>query len=297
MEPKGVIFNIQRYSLHDGNGIRTNIFFKGCPLRCKWCSNPESQKYYPEMSFREEDCMGCDKCYAVCETHALTPRRWDRSLCIGCGKCETVCPTGAREMMGKSMSADEVVKEVIRDRQFYRQSGGGVTFSGGEPLTQDDFAEQLAIRLKENYLHIAVETCGFVEWPKARKVLFHVDQILFDIKHMNAAKHREMTGAGNELILQNAEHAANLGKDMIVRVPVIGGYNADEENIEKTAQFSKKIGIKELHLLPYHRFGEAKYKKMHMVYECDDAYTPDDQTMEHLKNIVSSYGIITRIGG
>ncbi len=297
MGPEGVIFNIQRYSLHDGDGIRTNIFFKGCPLRCKWCANPESQKYYPEMSFHADNCMGCGKCYDVCETHALTLKRWDRNLCTGCGKCEFVCPTGAREMMGKTMSVEEVVEEVMRDRIFYEASGGGVTFSGGEPLSQDEFLEALATRLKDNFIHLSVETCGFVEWEKARRILMYMDQVLYDIKHMDSDKHRSITGAGNELILQNAEKAAKLGKEMIVRIPVIGGYNADVKNIGKTAKYAKSIGVNAIHLLPYHRFGEPKYKKMNMEYECADAYAPDEEEMEQLKKLVESYGLQVQIGG
>lgn len=297
MEPTGMIFNIQRYSLHDGDGIRTNIFMKGCPLKCKWCSNPESQNYFPEMSLVADNCMGCGHCYKVCETKALTPDAWNRTLCTGCGKCEFICPTGAREIMGKRMSVEEVTQEVMKDHPFYQTSDGGVTFSGGEPLTQSEFLEQLAIRLKGNFIHLAVETCGQFDWEKGKKVLDYVDQILFDIKHMDSATHKELTGLGNETILENARKAAQLKKDMIVRLPVIGGYNSDDENIKKTAAFAKEIGVKEMHLLPYHRFGESKYKKMHMVYDCDDAYTPDDQEMQRLKGLAEGYGLTVRIGG
>ena len=170
----GMVFNIQRYSLHDGNGIRTNIFMKGCPLRCKWCANPESQNYNPEMSFTQDQCIGCGHCYKVCKTGALKPEKWNRSLCTGCASCEFVCPTGAREMMGKRMTVEDVTKEVMKDHPFFRTSDGGVTFSGGEPLSQSEFLEALAIRLKENFLHLAIETCGYEKWEKAVKVLVHV---------------------------------------------------------------------------------------------------------------------------
>lgn len=295
---RGNIFNVQKYSVHDGKGIRTIVFFKGCPLRCEWCSNPESQNIYPEIMFTDASCCQCGSCYRVCETGAIRTDsvKWLKNKCTLCKKCVEVCPTEARTVAGTYMTVDEVREQVMQDSVFYRTSGGGVTFSGGEPLMQSEFAAELARSLKKDYVRLAIETTGYAPWERAEKVFLLMDEILYDIKHMNSEIHKQLTGVGNEIILANARKAAGLGKNFIVRVPVIGGKNSDRESIYRIGVFAEKIGAKEVHLLPYHRFGESKYKKIGREYTCE-AYTPDDGEMQRLKASVEESGIQCRIGG
>ena len=297
MAETGTIFNIQRYSLHDGDGIRTNVFFKGCPMYCKWCSNPESQKYYPEVSITESNCIGCGYCRDACPSGALGQKAWDEKKCTFCRECESACPTGALKLLGKSMTVAEVVEEVTKDLPFYRASGGGVTFTGGEPIAQSLFAEALAKKLKELYIHLAIETSGYAPWEDLERVVLNADQILYDIKHMDPAVHQIWTGVENVVILDNAEKVAKLGKDLIIRLPVIGGINDDHDNVNKTALFAKQIGVREIHFLPYHRFGEVKYKKLNKEYDCDTFFTPKDDRIQLLKNTVEGYGLKVSIGG
>jgi pyruvate formate lyase activating enzyme len=291
------LFNIQRYSVHDGRGIRTTVFLKGCPLRCAWCSNPESQRFGFENTFTPSTCIGCNRCVTACPTGALSAiDSFDPAKCTDCFECEQACPTASRKIIGRDWQIDDVVDEALKDSAFYKTSGGGVTLSGGEPLAQPAAALELAKALKRAGLHLAIETCGHAKWSDVEAVLSHCDQILFDLKMMDSAKHKEFTGVGNELILENVRKAAQLNKELIIRVPVIGGYNNDPENIRATAQFAAEIGAAELHLLPFHRFGENKYKKSGMEYHCT-AHTPSDSEMNNLLQIVQSYKISAKIGG
>lgn len=293
---KGLIFNIQRYSLHDGKGIRTIVFFKGCPLACRWCSNPESQSYKPQMVFSQNNCIACGECSEVCKNGAFKDGAWDIQKCMHCGACAENCPTAARELAGKWMSVEQIVNEVVKDWAFYQSSNGGVTFSGGEPLVQAKFAEQLAKKLKSLYVDLTIETCGYASWDNAKRVLRYMDSILYDIKLMDTEKHLAYTGVGNTLILGNARKAAALGKKMIIRIPVIGGVNDDDENIRQTALFALEIGVDEIHLLPYHRYGESKYHKLGLEYAFE-AYTPSDEQMARLVDIVKAHGIHAKTGG
>lgn len=298
METKGNVFNIQKYSVHDGKGIRTIVFLKGCPLRCEWCSNPESQNVFPEIMLSADACCGCGSCFKVCETGAIRSGtiRWEREKCRMCGQCTKVCPTEARTVAGTMMTVEEVREQVLQDSIFYRTSGGGVTFSGGEPLMQSAFVSELAANLKKDYIRLAIETTGYAEWKAAESVFRLMDEILYDIKHMDDECHRKLTGVSNRRILENAEKAGDLNVPITIRVPVIGGKNSDEDNIRKTAVFARKIGAVEMNLLPYHRYGESKYKKIGREYTCD-AYTPDDEEMDRLKRLVESEGVRCRIGG
>lgn len=294
---KGMIFNIQRYSVHDGYGIRTNVFFKGCPLACKWCANPESQRFYSENTITPSSCMGCMGCVQVCPTQCVTLTSWDRARCTDCRKCEQVCPTGSRKFIGQEMTVAQVAEEVLKDSAFYTASGGGATLTGGEPLAQADFAARLARELRLSGLHLAIETCGYAPWEKARPVLEQMDQILYDIKAMDSARHQAYTGVDNTLILENARKAAALGKELVIRVPTVGGYNSDVDNILATARFGAGIGASALHLLPYHRYGENKYGKVGMTYEAGDAVTPTDGEMEELRDLAAAQGIRVQVGG
>lgn len=292
----GTVFNIQRYSLHDGPGIRTVVFLKGCPLSCEWCCNPESIDPGPRIVFNEQKCLGDGRCLSVCPTGARSSKGYCVEKCAFCGKCVDACPSGALELIGRKMSVKEVVEEVEKDRLFYESSGGGVTLSGGEVLVQREFAVRLMGELKKQYLHIAIETCGYAQWPHVEEVVDLCDLVLYDLKHMNSDIHKRFTGVPNELILENAVKIARKEKDLVFRVPLIGDINTDPENIESVARFTVEAGVKEVHLLPYHRFGESKYKKLGRSYTVR-AFTPDKETINSLRGILESHGIVVKVGG
>ena len=286
---KGVIFNIQRYSIHDGPGIRTTVFLKGCPLSCFWCQNPESQTKKPEIFLDKSKCILCGRCVAICPTGATSlleeSSAIDRSICIGCGKCAEVCPNETRRVIGKFMTVDEVVSEALRDTKFYENSGGGITLSGGDPLAQPNFALSIMQRCKNEGLHVTLDTCGYAPWTTMEKLLKYVDLVLFDIKVMDAAKHHEAIGKNNRVILMNAKRVAKL-KPMRVRIPVIAGFNDSLEEVRKIAHFTKnELGLVDIDLLPYNKMGEVKYEYL------DRSYIPleakDDSHMQALESVVS----------
>lgn len=293
---KGIVFNIQRYSLHDGGGIRTLVFLKGCPLTCEWCSNPESQATKPQLIFTQDKCMGCGKCVDICPTGARKGAEAHTAQCTLCGECVKVCPTGSLEIVGREMYAQEIIQEIEKDREFYETSNGGVTISGGEPLVQWEFTAELIKELKQRYYHVAIETCGYAQWEQVEKVVSLCDLILYDIKHMDSELHKKYIGVPNELILQNAGKIAQKNLNIVFRIPLLGGINDDENNITKVAKFAQRIGVKEVHLLPYHRFGEGKYKKLNREYTCK-ATTPSQERIDHLKQILESSGITVKVGG
>lgn len=248
--PKAMIFDIQRNSYVDGPGIRTTVFFKGCNLRCKWCHNPESQSFEKQMMFYKDKCTGCGKCREVCPNHL--------KKCDFCGKCELYCPAEARKICGREYTSDEVLAEVIKDKAFYDNSGGGVTFSGGECMLQLDFLCEILKKCKSEGIHTAVDTAGNVPWKSFEKILPFTDLFLYDIKAFGAELHRKGTGVSNELILENLKNLSGRA-DIIVRIPVIGGYNDNDEEIRQIADFLKQIKIIKAELLPYHAMGEHKY--------------------------------------
>ncbi|MEA4853708.1 MAG: glycyl-radical enzyme activating protein [Christensenella sp.] len=292
MKEKGVIFNIQKYSVNDGGGIRTIIFLKGCPLRCVWCSNPESQIIAPQVLFTATKCIGCGKCAVVCPNNALN----NPVVCTGCGKCVDVCYAGAREIYGKEMTVQQVLAEIEKDRVFYRNSGGGVTLSGGEALMQWEFASALASAVKKRYLNLAIETTGYAPFERAYEVLKFCDTILYDLKHMDSAIHQKYTGVSNALILDNARKLSELGKKVIYRIPLIGGINNDEINIRSVIDFAKETHVSTIHLLPYHEFGRAKYEKIGKRYACE-AYTPSDEQVQNIKEMMQKERLNVKIGG
>lgn len=270
----GVIFNTQKFSIHDGSGIRTLIFMKGCPLRCVWCSNPESQKPEPEITDVRTNCIGCGDCVPACPKNAVNPKTFeiDRSLCGVCGLCAKSCYAQAKKMTGRVVTIEEMVETAVKDQVIYRNSGGGVTVGGGEPLVQPDFVCELLKELRVRNIHTAIETCGFGSWTEAEKVFRQADQILFDLKSMDDKKHREYTGVSSETILHNAEKAAASGGSVLFRIPVIPDIN-DGDNIRKTGEFVRRLQDEnskvQLELLPYHNFGKDKYKWLGRDYELE----------------------------
>ena len=299
----GAIFNIQRYSIHDGPGIRTTAFLKGCPLRCLWCQNPESQIMRPEIFFVSENCTGCGACAEVCPQGAIEVlqgcSRTDRALCIGCGKCTEVCPNEARNLMGRSQTAQQVFQELAADEIFYQRSGGGVTLSGGEPLAQPEFATEVLRLCKGASIHTALDTCGYAPWETMRQVLEYVDLVLYDFKHMDPQQHETYTGASNEVILENAKRIQQLGIPMLARVPVIPGFNDTAENLSATARFiATELGDSiRVHLLPYHRLGETKHERMEQPGKAIAAESPSDEQMEQMREVYESFGLEVYLGG
>lgn len=258
-----MITDIQRYSVHDGPGIRTIVFFKGCPLRCKWCHNPETFSLMPEIIYEKSDCIGCGRCIEVCTAHAVSLKDGalitDREKCTNCGECALVCPSKARRMVGDILTIEDVIGRVKRDRVFYKNSGGGVTLSGGEVTMQSIFAQKLLLKLKGMSIHTAIETCAYASPENFRRVAFAADLILFDFKHPDPEKHRQYTGVDNVLIHQNLLDAIAAGKKVIARYPLIPGVNDSMQDVEATGAFCKSAGIEEIHLLPFHQNGETKW--------------------------------------
>ncbi|EHL2367142.1 glycyl-radical enzyme activating protein [Escherichia coli] len=299
-ETEGVIFNIQRYSLHDGPGIRTIPFLKGCPLSCKWCSNPESQRPQPELLFKKNDCIRCGKCIDTCPQQALsTTNAWfiDRERCIQCGKCTEVCPTRALEMKGKRMSVAAVMHELEKDESLYRRSGGGITLSGGEPLAQPEFARELLKACKARGWHTAIETAGFTTKSVIDEVFPYVDLALTDIKAIDPEIHKRNTGVNNSVILENLLRISFLTK-VVVRIPVIPGVNDHPQEIHNIAEFARLMqNVNTIHLLPYHNFGENKYNLLGRQYPMGDVKSIEEEKMEVLKATVESLGFNCYIGG
>ncbi|MBW8381912.1 MAG: glycyl-radical enzyme activating protein, partial [Youngiibacter sp.] len=280
-----------------GPGVRTSVFFKGCPLSCLWCQNPESNKIRPQLMYDRDTCIGCGKCIVACPRNAISTDdmkvRTDRSICIGCGECVSVCPTKSRSIMGRSMTSDEVYSEVAKDSLFYRNSGGGVTLTGGEVLYQSGFAKDILRKCMDNNIHTAIETCGFASWKAFSEVLPYVDLVIYDLKHMDTYEHKKGTGAGNEQILDNlARISAEMSIPVIVRTPIIPGYNDTEENAHRMAKFiSEKVRTcQEVNLLPYHNLGDGKKSQLEEKLSFSSK-PPGIDELERLKSIIRSYGI------
>lgn len=300
---RGTVFNIQHFCIHDGPGIRTNVFVKGCPLRCQWCANPESQLRLPQLMYLEDRCVGCGECMAVCEKGAVTWRgtrggrvRTDRKRCVSCGACVEKCPVKAREITGRTVTAGEVFREVEGDRLFYGNDGG-VTVTGGEALAQPEFTAAVVTLCHRAGITTAVETCGAAPWSVMEPVLRETDTVLYDIKQMDSALHREFTGVGNEQILENLERISNETACAIwVRCPVVPGCNDTEENFHALGRFllGKNIRCQEVHLLPYHNLGVGKRQELEPEGEGFVSRTPTEEEMERLRDIVRNYGFTVK---
>lgn len=296
------ITDIQRFCIHDGPGIRTTVFFQGCPLRCVWCQNPECQTAKRRLRFTVSRCIGCGACAEVCPkgAHGLgeDSHELDRGRCEVCGRCVEACPTGALGLAGEERMPGEIMEIVRRDRAFYEASGGGVTLSGGEPLAQAEGARELLGLAWQEGIHTAVETCGCVAWEVVESVMELVDLWLYDVKHVDAEAHRAMTGRGNEAILSNLDRLLAEGAEAIVRVPVVPGYNDGEGLIAGLEGWLRaRPQVSEVHLMPYNRLAESKYGGLGMEYALEGLETPTEEEMEGAKVRLERVGVRVRIGG
>lgn len=298
------VINIQRYSIHDGDGIRTTVFFKGCHLSCWWCHNPESQRYTPELLMNQDRCGGCGACEAACPQNAIQLKNGksetDRLRCTHCESCLDRCLNNAREIAGKQYTVDELLKEIEKDQVFYEQSGGGVTLSGGEVMSQNmDYIEALLKKLKRRGYHIAIDTCGYAPYENFERVLPYADLFLYDIKLMDAQKHKKYIGQDNKLILDNLKRISEQGAGIYIRLPTIGGVNADTESMEEIIQFLKKnVAVRQVNLLPYHNTGSGKYEKLGLDYPGKEFTCPSQEEMEQFRQQFRASGFQNvKIGG
>lgn len=298
----GTIFNIQKFSIHDGPGIRTTVFMKGCPLRCRWCSNAESMNPEPEIGIIRENCNLCGKCADICPENAISINNnsivFDRAKCTACGECVGICAPGALTVYGKTVTVEDIFNEVNKDRAFFEGSSGGVTASGGEPLQQADFVTALFKMCQEAGIGTCLDTSGCVPSEQLEKVLPFTDYVLYDIKLIDNEQHKNYTKMTNELILHNAKVVAESGAEILCRIPLIKGVNDSESNISETARFLKTLGKDiGIELLPYHRLGTAKYKTLDRAYPGEAFLTPSDEEIEAVRKIFEEYSVPCITGG
>jgi pyruvate formate lyase activating enzyme len=298
----GTIFNIMRYAINDGPGIRTSVFLKGCPLECWWCHNPEGMTGRPEVAYRVERCILCGDCVEVCPNGALhradTHVERDPDLCAACGTCADHCLTGARETVGREISVDDLLIEILKDRVFYDESGGGVTFSGGEPLLQTEFLAAMVKVCREHGVHTAIETSGYTSPANLELVMNDTDLFLFDLKLIDDGMHRRHTGVSNRIILRNLAALAGRRKAVIVRIPVIAGVNDDAASIGAIGAFVGGLdGIREVHLLPGHERAGAKYRSLGRDFQMTGVHRPDDQCIRAAAAQLAACGLSVTIGG
>ena len=296
MSTSALIANIQGYSIHDGPGIRTVVFLKGCPLRCRWCANPENLRDAVRTGFLANLCKHCGRCAKACTKGAILPdadKRIDRSKCDECCDCVEACFYGALVRYGKPMTTEETYRKVRRDKMFYDTSGGGVTVSGGEPLTHPEFVAELFSLCKGEGISTCAETCGCVPRSALEKVLPLTDAFYFDLKLMDSEKHREYTGQGNETILENARFLAESGANLLFRQPLIPGVNSQEENVLATADFIKSLGRADLalQLIPYHRMGASKYAALDIPYTLEELKPMAPEEVEAVRALYEARGV------
>ena len=286
---RGIVFHIQRASTSDGPGVRTTVFLKGCSNTCAWCHNPESIRRTPQLQVYLDRCIGCGRCVTVCPHDAQhldeTGRRYDRDQCIGCGLCAAECFAGGLEISGREMAVDEVVAEVVKDEPYYRHSGGGVTFSGGDPVLQTEFLRQLLIACRERGLHTAVDTAGHYPWARLESLLPHVDLVMYDLKAMDPDVHRRVIGNDGRVIRDNLRRLGASGVPFLVRTPVVGGVNDSETEIEAAARFLSPFDhLVHYELLPYHALGDAKLESLGLTPQ--PAFTtPDAERLQQLADV------------
>lgn len=292
------IFDIQRFSYHDGPGIRTVVFLKGCNMRCLWCQNPESQSPAPEIFYFEHLCIGCGKCLQVCPhgCHRIEngQKIFVQEKCTACGRCAELCYAGALQLAGGEVEIEDILRIVRRDIPFYEISRGGVTLSGGEPFLQAEASLKLLQACKEEGIHTAVETAGNVEWAVIERCLPYIDCLMYDLKTLDERRHQEMCGTTNKRIIQNLQRLNGKNIELIVRIPVIPGFNDDEEMIRDIAKAVKKISnLQYVELLPFHKLGINKYRALGLRYQAEDWKEPGKEQMEALRAVLASEGVKT----
>ncbi|HEY43827.1 MAG TPA: glycyl-radical enzyme activating protein [Anaerolineae bacterium] len=298
----GLVSRIQRYSIKDGPGIRTTVFIKGCSMRCEWCCNPELINPHQEILKDHKVCIHCGECFFTCPEDAIYEDHDEyvinHAVCTACGICVEVCPAGAYELIGRSMSVDELVAELMKDRIFYEVSGGGVTFSGGEPTLQHRFVRRVAQELKGDQIHVTLDTCGNVPWENLQSLMDVVDLVLYDIKLVNNDKHIQFTGTSNEVIMQNAKKLSDAGIPLIIRLPLLPGINDTTGEINEMANFIEKLeSVKQIDILPYHKLGMGKYQMLGREYQLERLEPPDRDQLEQLREIIQAHGFKVTIGG
>lgn len=299
MSETGLIFDIKKYSINDGPGIRTTVFFQGCPLACQWCHNPESQARTPVLMCRVNRCVLCGECVGVCQNNSISingTAATDRTACKTCGACADVCYNGAREISGYRANVEQVMSEVLRDMPFYESSSGGVTFSGGEPLMQHRFLLDLLHACREKELHTVLDTSGFAAWEVLDSLHDYVDLFLFDLKMMDDDRHIQYTGVSNKLILSNLKQLAESGSAIYIRIPLIPGINDDEENLRRSGEFIRALpNIVGVELMGYHDLAAAKYEALGMDYLLKETKAPNKLHLNQCAHILEQAGLQVKI--
>ena len=298
----GEIFDIKKYAIHDGPGIRTTVFFKGCPLSCWWCHNPESLGTVPQRLYRRERCIGCQECLTACSNGAIREfegqLQWAADACNYCRSCAKACPAEAVEFIGQTMTVDEIVTEITKDTLFYDQSNGGVTISGGEPLMQPSFLMELLDACGEKGIHRTVDTSGHADTQTLLETASRTDLFLYDLKHMDPEKHFRYTGVANDTILNNLKQLSQRGARIIIRLPVVPGINADEENIDRTGALAASLsGVMGINILPYHCAADTKYRNLGLQNKASDAQRPSEDVIASVARQLESYALEVKIGG
>ena len=303
-DPTGVVFRIARYSVHDGPGIRTTVFLKGCPLRCLWCHSPESQRRPPELLVHPDRCIGCGTCLTVCPHHAavrIDGRADGRSVpgpsCVACGTCVASCPQRARQVVGWRATVAQVLTEIEKDRSFYDESAGGVTFSGGEPLAQPGFLRALLAACRARDIRTAIETSGYAPRSAFAAIQPFVDLFLYDVKLMDDRRHRAATGVSNRRVLSNLQALVADGARPRLRIPLVPGVNDDADNLQAVGRFVRTLGMNEVDLLPYHRAGLAKYARLNRPYLLADTPEPTTVDIDRAKDLFRQSGVSAHVGG
>jgi len=299
---EGLIFDIQRARLDDGPGIRTTVFLKGCPLRCAWCSNPESQRPFPEIMYNANlHIDGCEECIKICPANAIEKNEGEeikinRDLCSAeCSECTKVCFSNALTVVGQRISVEEVLKVVEKDIPFYRSSNGGVTISGGEPLVQPEFTREVLKACKERGIHTVLDTSGYGRWEDLNEILKYVDLTLYDIKHMDPLKHKAYTGVSNELILENVRRMGQKKMPIVIRLPIIPGINDSEKNINDLIGLIEEVSPLRVDLLPYHRLGVSKYRMLGREYGLQGLEPPNREHLNHIRNLLISHKVEVQV--
>ena len=300
----GQVFSVQRYSIHDGPGIRTTVFFKGCPLACSWCHNPESRDNAPEVWMVPGHCILCGSCVAVCprqehlDTALTEPPALDSAHCLRCGSCVEVCPAGARQMVGRSVTLSGLLAEILRDRPFFEQSGGGVTFSGGEPLAQYDFLIEILRASRDQSLHTAVDTCGYAPQQQLLSLVDTTDLFLYDLKLMDDRRHREQTGVSVQPILDNLVALDATGAEVWIRLPLVPGVNDDRTNLEAVGRFVADLAhTRRVHVLPFHSAGDDKQLRLGRKDRPPARATLSEAARQQARTWLSAFDLDVHLGG